>query len=138
MGESEFGFVPNLEDLTFGEYIDIDNHLGDIQQVHKAMAVLYRPIKQKIKDKYILYDYQGEEFHDVMLKMPLDAVVSSIVFFYRLGIDCSNAMMTYLDQGKQKEVQRALQADLQTNGDGINHSLHSVRETLRDLKQSLN
>ena len=27
MGESEFGFVPNLEDLTFGEYIDIDNHL---------------------------------------------------------------------------------------------------------------
>ena len=101
------------------------------------MAVLYRPIKQKIKDKYILYDYQGEEFHDVMLKMPLDAVVSSIVFFYRLGIDCSNAMMTYLT-GKQKEVQRALQADLQTNGDGINHSLHSVRETLRDLKQSLN
>ena len=138
MGESEFGFVPNLEDLTFGEYIDIDNHLGDIQQVHKAMAVLYRPIKQKIKDKYILYDYQGEEFHDVMLKMPLDAVVSSIVFFYRLGIDCSNAMMTYLDQGKQKEVQRALQADLQTNGDGINHSLHSVRETLRELKRSLN
>jgi len=138
MGESEFGFVPNLEDLTFGEYIDIDNHLGDIQEVHKAMAVLYRPIKQKLKQKYLLYDYQGEEFHEIMKQMPLDAVVSSIVFFYNLGIDCSNAMMTYLDKGKQREVQQVLKADLQTNGDGINRSLHSVRETLRELKRSLN
>ena len=138
MGESEFGFVPNLEDLTFGEYIDIDNHLGDIQEVHKAMAVLYRPIKQKLKEKYLLYDYQGEEFHEIMKQMPLDAVVSSIVFFYNLGIDCSTVMMTYLDKGKQREVQQVLKADLQTNGDGINRSLHSVRETLRELKRSLN
>lgn len=138
LGDSRFGFIPNLEDLTFGEYIDIDNHLHDIQQVHKAMAVLYRPIKQEIKEKYLLYDYQGEDFHEVMIGMPMDAVVSSMLFFYHLGIDCTSAMMSYLDKGEEKQIQQALQADLQTNGDGTNRSMHFVKEILRDLRESQN
>ena len=27
----EFGFIPNLEEISFGEYIDLENHLQDVQ-----------------------------------------------------------------------------------------------------------
>jgi hypothetical protein len=49
IGDTEFGFIPKLEDMTFGEYIDLDNYIGDVKNLHKAMAVLYRPIKTKDK-----------------------------------------------------------------------------------------
>jgi hypothetical protein len=41
----DFGFIPKLEDITSGEYIDLENYLSDVDTLHQAMAVLYRPIK---------------------------------------------------------------------------------------------
>jgi hypothetical protein len=43
IGELEFGFIPNLDDMTQGEYIDLDTYIVDWNEMHKAMAVLYRP-----------------------------------------------------------------------------------------------
>ena len=42
LGGVEYGFIPKLEDITLGEYIDLDNYLGDWDKMHKAMSVLYR------------------------------------------------------------------------------------------------
>ena len=56
-----YGFVPDLDKITLGEYIDLDTTLGDWSNMHKAMAVLYRPIKDTLKDKYIIEDYKGSE-----------------------------------------------------------------------------
>ena len=84
LGDTEFGFIPKLEDMTFGEYIDLDNSIGDVQNLHKAMAVLYRPIKQKIKDKYLIEEYRGDNYHEAMKNTPMDAVVSSMLFFWNL------------------------------------------------------
>ena len=81
LGDTEFGFIPKLEDMTFGEYIDLDNSISDVQNLHKAMAVLYRPIKQKIKDKYLIEEYRGDNYHEAMKHTPMDAVVSSMLFF---------------------------------------------------------
>ena len=39
-----FGFIPKLDDITLGEFVDLDNYIGDWQQIHKAMSVLYRPV----------------------------------------------------------------------------------------------
>ena len=74
-----YGFVPDLENITFGEYIDLDTFIGDFENMHKAMAVLYRPITQKYKDKYIIEKYTGDKYED-MINMPMDAVFSSILF----------------------------------------------------------
>ena len=35
-----FGFIPKLDDITLGEFIDLDNYISDWQNMHKAMAVL--------------------------------------------------------------------------------------------------
>ncbi len=52
MNGRTYGFIPKLEDMSFGEYIDLDTYIGDSDNLHRAMAVLYRPIKQKYEDKY--------------------------------------------------------------------------------------
>jgi hypothetical protein len=135
MGDLDFGFIPSLEDMTFGEYVDLDSYIGDWKQMQKAMAVLYRPVKAKMKDKYLIEKYRGDNFHDIMVNMPLDAVFGSIVFFYHLGIDCSKGMMNYLeDQANNTALGKALDR----NGVGINQYTHLLKEILDDLKVSLN
>ena len=134
MNGRTYGFIPKLEDMSFGEYIDLDTYIGDMENLHRAMAVLYRPIKQKYDEKYLIEDYQGEE-SDIMKSMPMDAVLSSILFFYHLGMDLSQAMMSYLEEEEMDLVQQQI---LGENGDGINHFSASLREILGDLKISLN
>ena len=134
MGDSTFGFIPDLEEMTYGEYVDLDTYIHDMDNIEKAMAVLYRPIVKEHKGKYIIDEYRGDLFHEAMLNMPMSAVVSSVVFFWSLGIDCTSVMMNYLEEGESKEAQRLLRQDLVKNGDITNLSTHSVMETLRNLK----
>ena len=81
IGDTTFGFIPKLDEMTFGEYVDIDTNISDWDNMHKTMAVLYRPIKKKIKDKYIIEEYKGDLYHEAMKIMPLDAVFSALIFF---------------------------------------------------------
>ena len=133
MGDSEFGFIPNLEEMTFGEYIDLDNNIGSPDKIEYVMAVLYRPIKQKSGDRYSIQDYEPELFREAMLNMPMDAVVSSILFFWNLGIDCTNAMMNYLSP-EERALIRQQQEDLQTSGVGRSQYINSLKTILQDLK----
>ncbi len=130
-----YGFIPKLEDMSFGEYIDLDTYIGDMDNIHRAMNVLYRPIKQKYQDKYLIEDYTGDD-PEKMKQMPMDAVLSSILFFYNLGMDLSKTMLNSLEDNK--EINLAQYLTLEENGDGINHFSDSLKEILEDLKISLN
>ena len=134
MNNIEYGFIPMLEDMSFGEYVDLDTYIGDFENIHRAMAVLYRPVKQTHKEKYLIEDYIAAD-NDIMKDMPMDAVLSSILFFYHLGMDLSQAMMSYLEEEEMDIVQQQI---LGENGDGINHFSASLKEILEDLKISLN
>ena len=70
-----------------------------------------------------------------MKDMPMDAVLSSILFFYNLGMDLSKAMLNYLEDN---ETNLAQYLTSEKNGDGINHFSDSLKEILDDLKISLN
>jgi len=131
----EYGFIPKLDDISLGEYIDLDAFLGDWENMHRAMAVLYRPIESKYGEKYSIVDYEAGD-GEVMKDMPLDAVISSIIFFYHLGIDLSQAMMNYLEEQEETSLVQYLNSE--ASGVGINQFTHSLREILDDLKISLN
>jgi len=80
--EVDMGFIPKLDEITLGEYVDIETNITDWQKMHKAMAVLYRPVNFKAKDKYGIAPYKvNEEIQELMKEMPLDAAISSMVFF---------------------------------------------------------
>ena len=131
----EYGFIPKLEDMSFGEYVDLDTYIGDYENMHRAMAVLYRPITIKQNDKYLIEEYEGEDT-EIMKDMPMDAVLSSIIFFYNLGMDLSKAMLNSLQDQENKDLVQQL--TLEKNGDGINQFSDSLKEILEDLKISLN
>lgn len=135
MGGVEYGFIPNLDDMSFGEYIDLDTYLPKWDEIHRAMAVLYRPIKEKHGNKYNIVDYEVVDSEHYK-SMPMDAVISSILFFYRLGSDLSKAMMNYLEESKESRLVQYLSSE--KNGVGISQYTHLLKEILDDLNISPN
>lgn len=137
LGIYEFGFIPKLEDITSGEYIDLENYLTDTQTFHKAMAVLFRPIKSKVKDLYTIEDYESSEKYSEVLKyMPLDIVLGCLVFFSTLTNDCVNGLMDYIQsEVEQSEATKKL---LEKNGVGISQSMEQLKVTFYDLMQLQN
>ena len=135
LNNKEYGFHPQLDDLTLGEYIDLDTFIGDWENIEKAMAVLYRPVVNKIKDKYTIEEYKVGKDQEI-LDMPMDAVLSSIFFLWNLGLDLSKTMMNYLDKEETQALTQFLNS--QPNGAGITQFTVLLKETLQDMKISLN
>jgi len=141
IGTQEFGFITNLEDISFGEYVDLENSLLKWEDYHKAMAVMYRPIKMKFKDKYEIIDYKPmDEMHELMKFTPVDIAISSSVFFWNLGSELLTATLTYLERqikmNKKTQTSLANKLNLENSGVGISQFMQSLRETLQDLTQS--
>ena len=133
MGGVEFGFIPNLDEMSTGEYMDLDTYITDWDTMHNAMAVLYRPITNKLGNKYQIEEYKGSiTYADVMRHAPLDVVLGAMVFFYNLGNDLLKSTVNYLETNQ--EVQNILNKhNLENVGDGIQVSMLLLKETLEDL-----
>ena len=99
------------------------------------MNVLYRPIDQKIKDKYTIKKYDTNDF-DTMLDMPMDAVISSIFFFWSLGLELSKTITNSLEMEGEGQALTHYLTSLQ-NGVGITQFTASLKETLQSMKISL-
>ena len=138
IGTREFGFITSLEDISFGEYVDLENNLLKWEDYHKAMAVMYRPIKMKFKDKYEIIDYTpSEEMQELMKFTPADIAISSSIFFWNLGSELLTASLTYLEQEiiKSPKMRTSLvnKLSLENNGAGIKAFMRSQEETLQSL-----
>lgn len=138
----EFYFIPNLENISFGEYVDLEHHLKDWSTYHKAMAVMFRPIKEKHKDKYSIIDYEpNEDMQDLMKFAPLDVAISASVFFWSLGSELLQATLTYLKNElmKTKDLTNfQKEFSLANNGVGIQVYMDSLATTLQNLTQLQN
>ena len=135
--DTEFGFIPNLEDMSFGEYIDLESNISSVETFHKAMAVMYRPITKKVKDRYEIFEYKGtDEFSDVMKYASLDVVLGATVFFSTLGNDLVQHTLTSLEKEIKKNpkiMTLAKERNLIKDGDGTIQSMRFLRETLQSL-----
>ena len=132
----EYGFVPDLDEITLGEYIDLDTYMGEWENIQIAMNVLYRPISKKIGDKYLINEYTLDA-KEKLEEIPMDIVLGSIFFLYNLGIDLSKTMVDYLEAPQMDSLMR--EQIFQESMDGIKaSSLHSLKTILEDLKISLN
>ncbi|QDP65253.1 MAG: hypothetical protein Unbinned2819contig1004_44 [Prokaryotic dsDNA virus sp.] len=130
----EFGFIPDLENMSFGEYIDLTQNINKVENWHKAMAVMYRPITKKYKDKYDIQKYVGTaNYSEVMKYAPLGVALGAQVFFCNLTNSLLQALNTYLKK-EMKTIMTSVQDDnLENNGVGINQYMQSQMETLQNL-----
>ena len=129
----KFGFIPNLEDITFGEYVDLDGTIADWDTMHNAMAVLYRPITEEKGELYRIEEYESSHnYKESMKHVSMDVVFGALVFFWNLGTELSIAMMDSLEEEvKTTTVQEQASHE---SGDGTLASMRSLKETLRSLK----
>ena len=136
MNGIEYGFIPDLDEMSLGEYIDLDNNASKWEQMHVAMNVLYRPIKTSKVGKYNIEDYDVK-FPEVLKDMPLDAAIGSLFFFYNLGTELAKHTIQSLGSQAEMEVIQE-QLTLAKSGVGINQFMDSLTGILQDLKISLN
>jgi len=136
MNGVQYGFIPDLDEMSLGEYVDLDGSASDWNNMHIAMNVLYRKIKIKKSGKYNIVDYNVEN-PEKMKDMPLDAAIGSLFFFYNLGMELSKHTILYSSNQEEMEVYQE-QLISETNGDGISQFMVSLTEILQNLKISLN
>lgn len=136
IADKEFGFIPDLENISFGEYIDLDTNFGDVQNLHRAMAVMYRPITRKIKDKYEIEEYNGTStWADVMKYAPLNVALGAVVFFYHLRNELLVATLNYLEKKVEEMTSTNTQKkhNLENSGDGIIQYTQLLKAIQQDL-----
>ena len=96
----EYGFHPDLSEITLGEFADIETFIKNDIEKHlpELMAVLYRPIKEKKNDVYIIEAYDGNISirAEEMKKMSAEQVQSALRFFFALGKMLSKILPLYL------------------------------------------
>jgi hypothetical protein len=132
--EVSFGMIPSLDEMTFGEYIDLENFMSDWDSMHKAMAVLYRPITFNKNGKYLIEDYDGtDRYWEVMKDAPVNVSLGAMVFFYRLGKKLCKYTMDYLLLQQNQKGASVQEKDLERNGDGINQFMLSLEKTYQEL-----
>ena len=126
----EYGFIPKLDDITLGEYIDLDNTLSDWQQMHKAMSVLYRPVTIKKNNRYQVEPYTGDENEDIFLHMPLDVVMGALLFFWNLSNELLQITLNYLSKEMKENLTTQQRQILEQSGAGINQFTESLKGIL--------
>lgn len=135
--EVEFGFIPKLDDMSMGEFLDLNSYINDWDNMHKAMAVLYRPIIAGKKGLYRIQKYKGsDKYADAMKDAPINVVIGARVFFYRLGKKLSTHTMKSLVLQEMDSQDSRLKKTLEENGGGINHFMHSLEEMSKGLEKS--
>jgi len=134
----EFGFIPKLDDMSFGEYLDAERYINSVDNFHKFLAVMYRPIVAGKKGLYVVEDYQGtDRWSDVMKDAPLSVAFGAQVFFYRLGKKLSKYTVLSLHQ-QAKEIADKSGLSLpempsERSGDGISQFIASLEQTYEEL-----
>lgn len=134
IGGTNYGFIPILEDITYGEFVDLDQFLADPKDLHKAMAVLYRPITGKVSKRYNIEPYEASrDAAEKMKQAPMSAVAGAVVFFYRLGNELLHYMQTSLEKAGKSQTNTQPNQSLQNDGVGTLHSIALLKAMLEDL-----
>jgi hypothetical protein len=130
----EFGWMPDLDKMTYAELLDLNGNISDWSAMHIAMGVLYRPIKNESNGLYNIEKYEGDKYHQYIRKMPLSAVIGAMVFFWNLGLDC----VKYILNSSEMEKEFQSHPNLNLTGIGTVQLTNWLEETLPNMRLSNN
>ena len=105
--DEEYGFCPNLSNISTGEYIDLESYCKKpIENLHTIMSILYRKITFKRNERYVIVDYNPDEFKEELFKdCPMDIALGSLGFFLTLGENLARISLSYL-QAQEVKAQK--------------------------------
>lgn len=131
LGGVKFGFIPKIDEISLGEYIDLEQYIKDPKDYHKAMGVLYRPVITTVKDTYLIEEYRADEMYaEAMRQVSLNDTLAALLFFWNLGRELVSCMSSYLQRAKTEMMMNPATATSSIeNGDGIPALMLSHLET---------
>lgn len=134
LGGVEYGMIPNLDEITYGENKDLLAMIGDWKNMDKAMAVLYRPITKSSFGTYEIEKYRGVDHAKFLQHMPMDIVFGAQLFFYSLTNELLRCIPNYLQRVVEKEMTPTQQEELSKKlGEDMKKRITLLKETLEDL-----
>lgn len=100
----ELGFIPNFDKISTAEYVDLSTHGIEIENLHKTMAILFRPVTSKDAfGNYKIAEYNGtSEYSEIMKGIPMNVVNGALVFFYNLANELQDYTLKYTMEARRK------------------------------------
>jgi hypothetical protein len=99
LGDTEYGFIPKLDEMSYGEYLDLVSYSKDMwNNMPTILSILYRPITKRKGLEYQIKPYSGTNQDTVDMfeeLITMDAVFGATSFFLGLQTDLLNATLTY-------------------------------------------
>lgn len=118
LNDIEFGFIPNLNDITseemkyiealdslnIAEFVDASEVANKAEDLHKLMAVLFRPITNKDAfGNYEIAEYNGtKKYSELMKEIPLNVCDGALFFFINLSIELQNFIQKSITEEQKK------------------------------------
>ena len=101
----EYGMIPNLDEISMGEYVDLKEHGSDSENMHKIMAILFRPVlKSDSFGNYNIEKYEGTKGRDlIMRRLPMNIVQGALVFFYNLASELEIVILKYMETAQERQ-----------------------------------
>ena len=113
IGDKVMGFHPNLEAMSFGEYLDLNQLVSSdfTNNLPKIMSILYRPVVSEFMHNYEIEKYDSNvhiKNADLFREVDMAYVNGAMVFFCLLREDLLSSSLKYLDQQMMKQMEESL------------------------------
>jgi len=120
----EYGFHPDLSEISLGEYADIETYIqnGVENNLENLMSVLYRPIVEKEGKYYSIKAYDSATTRiraEKFKKMKARDVNSSLVFFWIFVQELAILLPLYLMELSKKVIDNLQQSNSAKSGIGL-------------------
>ena len=113
IGGKTFGFHPNLEGMTFGEYLDLNHFVSNdfTNNLPKTMSVLYRPVVSEFMHNYEIEKYDSNlhiKNADLFREVDMAYVNGAMVFFCLLREDLLSSSLKNLESQMITQMEESL------------------------------
>ena len=132
----KYGFIPDLQAISLGEFIDLEEGLSKDKDFHKAASVMFRPIVKEFGELYTIDGYEAStEMHHVMKQAPVGVISAAIVFFYNIAKELLKASQDFSSQEKEAAMTILEKLNSQRNTGGLTLSTLYAEAMLQSINK---
>lgn len=132
----KYGFIPDLQAISLGEFIDLEEGLSKDKDFHKAASVMFRPIVKEFGELYTIDGYEANtEMHHVMKQAPVGVISAAIVFFYNIAKELLKASQDFSSQEKAEAMTILEKLNSQRNTGGLTLSTLYAEAMLQSINK---
>lgn len=132
----KYGFIPDLQAISLGEFIDLEEGLSKDKDFHKAASVMFRPIVKEFGELYTIDGYEAStEMHHVMKQAPVGVISAAIVFFYNIAKELLKASQDFSSQEKAEAMTILEKLNSQRNTGGLTLSTLYAEAMLQSINK---